>query len=155
MPAAVAGAAIGGAASLGGALLGKSSQDKALKAQEKARQEALAYEREQARKAEEAAAKREALYERQYNDWLRTQDKLLSRYGIKRTSTPLSLQGAPPGMGGMPPGAPGMGAPMSPGMPVGAGMTGRAPMRLKSLGMAQPAPMVNPYALNEWSEWDA
>lgn len=144
MPAAVAGAAIGGAASLGGALLGKSSQDKALKAQERARREALEYEREQDRRREEAARRQEALYERTMNEWRQRQNKLGQRYGLGDIySEPFSLQG------------PGMGAPMSPGMPVGPGMTSRAPMRLKSLGMAQPQPMVNPYALSDWSNFDA
>lgn len=141
MPAAVAAIPVA-AATLGGAIIGHKGQSKALKSQERAQREALAYEREQSAKAEAAALRREKLEEQVLNEWRQRQDAVLKRYGISRSSPYLSFgsQGGPPGA------APGG---MSPGMMQSP--TGRGPVRLKSVGLA-PAmqPMVNPYDLEGW-----
>ena len=142
MPPAVAGAAIAGAAGLGGAIIGHKGNKAALKSQEAARREAMAYQKEQDAKAEAAAKAREALYERQMNEWGRTQDALLKRYGINRTRPAFSLQGGPPAMSGVPG--------MAPGIP---GVSNRGPMRLRTAGLApQMQQLVNPYDLGGWAD---
>ena len=72
--------------------MGSRGESKALDAQERARQEAMAWEQEQARRAEE-------MYRQRYGQWMAGRNALLQRYGI-------SLPEAA-GMGGPPQGAPG------------------------------------------------
>jgi hypothetical protein len=74
------GSVVGG---LGGAILQSRAQGKALKAQEASRQEALAYERQQAANAEKRRRQQWDAYQTAYQNWYsRYGDKGIDRYGV-------------------------------------------------------------------------
>lgn len=75
-------AGIGAGASLIGGLLGSHSQNKAMKASEDARREALAYERERDAKADAERADAKAYFRQQQQAWQANRAGILSRYGI-------------------------------------------------------------------------
>ena len=71
-----------GAAALGGALIGGRSQNRAVEAEERARADALAFEREQAEYERTERERAFAEYQRQYDAWQAMRMALLKRYGF-------------------------------------------------------------------------
>lgn len=110
----MAGAAVGAISSLAGGFLQNRSQNKALEAQERARREAMTYERQK-------EAQRRKQYENQVRDYRRAVQQWYQRFGergIQRYGVPVGVEffrpeaapgGAPPGPGGAPTPGPGPG----------------------------------------------
>lgn len=89
-------AAIGAATQLGGGIVASRAQGNATKAQMKANQEAINYEREREAKAQKQQAARDAAYRKAWNEWAaRAGDEGIRRYGVPIGMTYPGAGGAP------------------------------------------------------------
>lgn len=129
----------------GGAAVSARAQNRATDVQERANQEAMAFQREQAELAEE-------LYRQQWLEREAGRRALLEKYGI---TLPEVSAGPPsgPASGGPPPGAAPRGGPPPGAVPPGAIPRGGPPQGGNIGTLAAPQAGGPPAALGSWNDW--